>query len=846
MAEARYDQANFTGGEIDPRTQARGEWEGYFKSAKLVRNCLCIPQGGVTRRWGSTFVAEMPVSLSPTSVTLTNYTQYLEISTLICDDNALYLLSWTDLLLQIYLENVFSAVVVTTFLKEDIADLNFGQVENRLIVVHPNFIPKQLVRSGNVANIITGVDTVNNRINITNALTVGMILATTFTTAGTLPVTTPQIFANRTYFLNVITANSVRVYASSEDAVANVNFFTISAVGAGVSNVVTFNFWTLTDIPIKFYPAYDFTGGYFAAAFTFTPSATTGAVTLVASGAIFTTAHIGGLYRGNGGVMRITAFTSNVQVTGYTVEDFASTAAIRGDLSFLGEPAWSATRGFPRTVSFFQNRLVFAGSPSIPNGVWLSVINDVFNFDDSQSLDDDAISWYPAAGVVSFIRAITSGRSLIIHANTGNFSTPIAQEFPVTPRNFVLSEQNKFGVSSIQPVFIDNQVFFVDRSGTNVISMMWEITQSSYVTDNRSVASSNLIDQPLDMEAFSQPEFTDGFYVLFVNADGTMAVLQTLVEQNIAAWSLMSTSDDVVQPGIPSPAYYRRVASGLNRCWVIVQRFLPVQQTPTAITAFSGVNNTLTSIAHGLSLNAANLASFTTTGTLPTTTPQIVTTQYYWMRGITVDTFKVYTTFVDASLDTNAYVISSAGINSNLVHSPFGYRFYIEELDFTVFTDSSKKYTNLGSANLTGLAHLNGVWVQIFADGYVLPSQQVFSGGLTLPVSVTDVYVGPRYQSKLVPLPVTVPGMQGMLYRPKHIRNLYIQYFESLGVTVQGTDIPVIYMQDFVVGVPSVPETGVFEYTPMEGWDGFSFNIEIVQEAPLPMTILALSYVLEV
>ncbi len=54
-------------------------------------------------------------------------------------------------------------------------------------------------------------------------------------------------------------------------------------------------------------------------------------------------------------------------------------------------------------------------------------------------------------------------------------------------------------------------------------------------------------------------------------------------------------------------------------------------------------------------------------------------------------------------------------------------------------------------------------------------------------------------------------------------------------------------MQQVVLGAPVVPQTGVFEYTLMEGWDGATpVDIEIVQSAPLPMTILALSYILEV
>jgi hypothetical protein len=181
------------------------------------------------------------------------------------------------------------------------------------------------------------------------------------------------------------------------------------------------------------------------------------------------------------------------------------------------------------------------GTASIPNGQWLSVVNDVYNFDDSEALSDNAIASYPEGGSMSYVQSVTSARSLLVHTNDSNYSTPVQSEIVLTPQNYVLTIQNKFGVGTLQPVFIDNQVFFVDASGNNVITMVWEFTQSSYVTNSASVKASNLISNPVDMTAFQEPQFVDGFFVLFVNDDGTLCVLQTLTEENIAAFTLSDT-----------------------------------------------------------------------------------------------------------------------------------------------------------------------------------------------------------------------------------------------------------------------------------------------------------------
>ena len=240
--------------------------------------------------------------------------------------------------------------------------------------------------------------------------------------------------------------------------------------------------------------------------------------------------------------------------------------------------------------------------------------------------------------------------------------------------------------------------------------------------------------------------------------------------------------------------------------------------------------------------------TFATTGSLPTTSPQINTTEYWFARGVTADTFKVYTNATDANADTNALVISSAGVNSTVIRWPLVDQLALEEVDFTVKTDSSKTVLNSpASATVSGLSHLNGQVVQIVADDFVIPDQIVFNGQITLPQAASTIKVGLKFESKLVPLPPALPLVPGMLYKPRHIRNLYINYYKTVGSTIQSFGIPVQQMQQIVLNAPVVPQTGVFEYTPMEGWDGATpVDIEIVQSAPLPMTILALSYILEV
>ena len=76
------------------------------------------------------------------------------------------------------------------------------------------------------------------------------------------------------------------------------------------------------------------------------------------------------------GVARITGVSSKTSATATIMRAFADTEATN-DFSLS---AWSAKKGYPQAVSFFEDRLVFAGSRSKPQTYWASQSGDYYNF----------------------------------------------------------------------------------------------------------------------------------------------------------------------------------------------------------------------------------------------------------------------------------------------------------------------------------------------------------------------------------------------------------------------------------------------------------------------------------
>jgi len=62
MSRVIRSQTNFTSGEIDPKLRARIELQQYYNGLERADNVVVQPQGGIQRRDGTRFIAELPSS----------------------------------------------------------------------------------------------------------------------------------------------------------------------------------------------------------------------------------------------------------------------------------------------------------------------------------------------------------------------------------------------------------------------------------------------------------------------------------------------------------------------------------------------------------------------------------------------------------------------------------------------------------------------------------------------------------------------------------------------------------------------------------------------------------------
>jgi hypothetical protein len=228
------------------------------------------------------------------------------------------------------------------------------------------------------------------------------------------------------------------------------------------------------------------------------------------------------------------------------------------------EPVWSATRGYPRTVDFFEGRAYFGGTRARQNVMIASVVNDILNLEIGEGLDDDAI--FTTLNSVTAIQGIFSGRSLQVFGTNGEYRYVKDQGAAIVPGDAPVN-QTQYGSAKIRPVSIDGATIYVQRNRKSIRDFRFDYTENAYNSLGVSSLAPHLIYDVRDIAAWngsaideiglvfvvngSNPERTrdadepDATYTDAANElvwrDGTVAVFNSRKEANVQAWTIWET-----------------------------------------------------------------------------------------------------------------------------------------------------------------------------------------------------------------------------------------------------------------------------------------------------------------
>lgn len=258
------------------------------------------------------------------------------------------------------------------------------------------------------------------------------------------------------------------------------------------------------------------------------------------------------------GIARITGFTSSTVVNAGVITSFAAAGAS----SDWSESYWSAYRGYPSSVAFYEGRLWWSGKDRI----WGSVSDDFSNFDDTTIGDSGPISRSIGSGPVDTVNWLLPLQRLVLGCE-GKVRTARSSSLdePMTPSNFNLKGIATQGAAAVNAVEVDTAGLFVQRSGIRVY-------EAGYSADSYDYQATDLtshipeIGEPsiIRMAVQYQPETR----VHCVRSDGTVAVLVYDRAEEVKCWVDVETDglveDVCVLPGTPEDQVYYTVNRTIN------------------------------------------------------------------------------------------------------------------------------------------------------------------------------------------------------------------------------------------------------------------------------------------
>ena len=200
------------------------------------------------------------------------------------------------------------------------------------------------------------------------------------------------------------------------------------------------------------------------------------------------------------------------------------------------EAAFSNRRGWPRSITFHQDRLVFGGSRDWPSGVWMSQVGKHNNFSVGTGLDDEAIFITLTSQQRQQICTVVSSDNLQILTSVGEWAI---SNKPLTPAAVDIKQHTSVGsVAScyLAPQKIEGATVFVSRNLRDLRELALDELGENYNANDLCAMSKHLMTNPVDMA------YNPGTRQLFiVMADGTMAVLNQNAGLGISAWGKYTT-----------------------------------------------------------------------------------------------------------------------------------------------------------------------------------------------------------------------------------------------------------------------------------------------------------------
>lgn len=569
MAKVTQQQTNFTAGELSRRMRGRTDIARYQNGVATMRNCYPVVQGGAVRRDGLRYIR--PTKIAAKRCILVRF---------VFSSSQAYILEFGHLYMRVYKAraNVEASPdvpyeIVTPFAESILPLLTFAQGADTAFIAS-GFAPIQRLRR--FADNNWAID--QAPFDPLPFDEVGTRPAANLTLASAAVGTGVAVTASAAVFLAADVGREIWAGAgiAKITGYTDTTHVTIEITVAFAGTAIASGTWQLRDSPRTDCTPLDFE-----------PVGKATTLTLAAAG--WRSEDVGKHVAINGGLCKITSFTSDTVVAATIQRVLLDNTAAPSEAWELQSPVWNASNLYPKAVTLYQQSLYAGGTSADPQTIWRSKIGEYLNFEVGVN-DDDAFSFTLDSNEINNILHLFPIRQLMALTLGGAFSIYGGVEKAVGPTNVQADNQSDNGSSLVRPVRVGKELLFVHRDGKTVHSFSYTYTSDEFEDDDLSLLSSHLTESGIvDMAYQQKPESI----VWIVCGDGSMASITINRKQEVIGWAQHQTDGYfeavATLPGDGRDDVYvvvRRTIGGVDARYV--EYFDPDLNTDSALTGTAG------------------------------------------------------------------------------------------------------------------------------------------------------------------------------------------------------------------------------------------------------------------
>jgi hypothetical protein len=480
MSEVHNIQASFAGGEWSPLMEGRVDLPTYRQSMRTMENFFCLPQGPAKTRPGLRFVAETKDS-----------SKKARLISFIYSNQQAYILEFGDLYIRFYMQQAQIELtdgsaayeIVSPWSTADLPMLQCEQSKDVLYILCPGHVPQKLSRTGNTDWTLAAV-TFNDGPYLDENGTITSTITPSATSGSISLIASDAIFQKghigSLWRLRYTGDSTLKKFTgdgqnSSTRTVCGKLIVDISNDTSWVGRIVL---QRSVDAGSTWYDCATFSG-VSKQEFVETGMDVQFRLRTVDWSAGTATGILIEIERW--GVVQVTAYTSHHVVHGTVLATLGGTGAT----PYWREGAWSDVNGYPKAISFHDERLLFGGTSHESTNIWGSIVGDYQNF----SPADDT-----ASGPITFnitklnnpIQWLRSGEAIAVGSLGEEVLLASRKQEPISATNPPYADlQSTFGTQlNTFPLEVGPGLIYCQSGGRKIRAFTYNLETNKFLSDD--------------------------------------------------------------------------------------------------------------------------------------------------------------------------------------------------------------------------------------------------------------------------------------------------------------------------------------------------------------------------